>query len=91
MSLQHLRQLRAPSAARIVHVVREFLRTVGGDLIKPIAHLGIAAPVINEPLQGIAPSTSALVTSDSQHVSLPIRSAEMIAPSRGIFDPVPAA
>jgi hypothetical protein len=46
--------------------------------------VAIAATIIDQPLQGIAANTPALVTSDSQHIELTSRSAKMIAPSRGI-------
>ena len=38
--LQHLRQLWAPSAAWIAHIVRLLLRTVGGEFVEPIDQLG---------------------------------------------------
>jgi hypothetical protein len=70
IDLQHLRQLRALRTARIIHVVCNLLRTVGGDLIKPLDELCIAATLTNETGQDIAAIAPALVTVDAQHFEL---------------------
>jgi hypothetical protein len=51
--------------------VRNLLRALGRESIEPINYVAIAATIINQPLQGIAANTPALVTSDSQHIELP--------------------
>jgi hypothetical protein len=45
------------------------LWTIGGDFIESINHVAIAATISDQPLR-IAAGTSALVTSDIQHVEL---------------------
>ena len=66
--LQHSRQIRAPRTAWVIHVVRNLLWAVGCDFIEPVDQLGIAASVVNQPLQGIAASASAFLTVDVQHI-----------------------
>jgi len=68
--LKHLRQLRAPCTARIIHIVCNLLRALGCQFIEPIEDLGIAAPLINETAQAIAAVTLALVAIDAQHIEL---------------------
>jgi hypothetical protein len=79
-NLQHLRQLRALRTARIVDVVRNVLWAVDCKFIEPIDHLGITATLIDEARQSVTAVTPALFSTSS----LPIRSANMIAPSRGM-------
>jgi hypothetical protein len=52
--LQHLRQVRAPSAALIIHIVSRLFRAVGGDLVQPVDDLRIAATLIDQTLDVIA-------------------------------------
>jgi len=64
------RQIRAPCAVLVIHLVRAFLWTVAGNLIEPINHFGIAATIIDQAGQAIAASAAALLTGHPQHVEL---------------------
>jgi hypothetical protein len=45
--LQHPWQIRTSCAARIVHIVREVLRTIGGDFVEPVDQLPVEPAFVN--------------------------------------------
>jgi hypothetical protein len=91
MSLSHdPRQVRAVHTALVAHVHASFLRTIRGDRGKPIRQLAVAAVLLDQARDRVAPSLrSHLSHSTRKVVSLQggeraIRSEKVREPSRGI-------
>jgi hypothetical protein len=66
----HLRQIRTLCRALIAHIASLLLRTIGGDLIALIDHLGIASALLDQACHRIATFAPALVAGDMQHIEL---------------------
>ena len=55
--LQHLRQIPAPRTAWIIHIVRNLLRALGGDLTKPVDQFCVPATFLNQTIKTVATVT----------------------------------
>ena len=65
---QHLRQVRTPRAAPVTQVARAALYAIGGDLVEPVDHLGVAAARLDETLQRVVPGAAAAAASNTEHI-----------------------
>ena len=64
----NLQQVRAPRAARVIVVPRDFARAVSLGL--KVEQLRVNAVAFDETVKRIAPASAALVALDAQHVEL---------------------
>jgi len=69
-SLEHLRRLRAPRTAWVVHIAGDFLRTFGSQFIEPIDQLCTAATLVDETAKPITAVAPAFLASHAQHIEL---------------------
>jgi hypothetical protein len=70
LSLDDLRQIRAPRAALIVQILRLLARTICRDLVRPLEQLGVNTVAHDQPVEPILTGPAAFFALDAKHLEL---------------------